>query len=73
MIEYPNVYEIRGDLFGPNDNYGVGLPKDSDGVAFVNEFLRQIEEDGTWAELWKICFSDRIDGAESVPEPPAIP
>lgn len=71
-IEYPGVFEIRGELFGPDDNYGVGLPKDSDGVAFVNEFLRTIEEDGTWAKLWKICFGDRIGGIEDIPEPPVI-
>ncbi|MBQ6602699.1 MAG: transporter substrate-binding domain-containing protein [Eubacterium sp.] len=71
-IEYPGVFEIRGDLFGPDDNYGVGLPKDSDGVAFVNEFLRTIEEDGTWAKLWKICFGDRIGGTGEIPAPPAI-
>ena len=72
-IEYPGCFEIRGELFGPNDNYGVGLPKDSDGVAFVNEFLRTIEKDGIWAKLWKICFGDRINGIEEIPEPPAIP
>ncbi len=72
-IEHPGIFEIRGELFGPNDNYGVGLPKDSDGVAFVNKFLRTIEEDGTWAELWKICFGDRIGGIEEIPEPPVIP
>lgn len=72
-IEYPGVFEINGELFGPNDNYGVGLPLDSDGVAFVNEFLRRIEADGTWTRLWKICFGDRIGGADSIPEPPAIP
>ncbi len=72
-IDHPGVFEIRGELFGPDDNYGVGLPKDSDGVAFINEFLRTIEKDGTWAELWKICFGDRIGGAEKVPEPPVIP
>ena len=72
-IEHPGVFEIRGEPFGPNDSYGVGLPKDSDGVAFVNGFLRAIEKDGTWAELWKICFGDRIGGIEEIPEPPVIP
>ena len=27
---------------------------DSDGVAFVNDFLKKIEDDGTWTELWQI-------------------
>jgi len=52
-------------------NYGIGLPKDSDGVAFVNDFLKRIEDDGTWAKLWKICIGDRA-GIDTVPEPPAI-
>ncbi len=72
-IKYPGSFEIHGELFGPNDNYGIGLPKDSDGVAFINEFLHTIETDGTWAKLWKICFGDRINGIEKIPEPPVIP
>ena len=71
-IEHPGIFEIRGELFGPKDNYGAGLPKDSDGVAFVNGFLRAIEEDGTWTELWKICFGDRLGGTEKIPEPPVV-
>lgn len=73
IIEHPGVFKTRGELFGPNDNYGIGLSKDSDGVAFINEFLRTIEADGIWAELWKICFGDRIGGIEEIPEPPVIP
>lgn len=42
-------------------------------AVFVNEFLRTIEKDGTWAKLWKICFGDRIGGVEEIPEPPVIP
>lgn len=29
------------------------------GVAFVNDFLKKIEDDGTWTELWQICIGDR--------------
>ena len=50
---------------------GIGLPKDSDGVAFVNAFLKKIEDDGTWAKLWKISIGDRT-GITNVPNPPAI-
>ena len=71
MTKNPGKYRLAGDPFGPVDNYGIGLPKDSDGVAFVNDFLKKIEDDGTWAKLWKICIGDRA-GIETVPEPPAI-
>lgn len=71
IVKNPDAYEIAGDVFGPEDNYGIGLPLDSDGVAFVNEFLKKIEENGTWAELWKISLGDRT-GIETAPEPPVI-
>lgn len=71
IVKNPDTYEIAGDVFGPEDNYGIGLPLDSDGVGFVNEFLKKIEEDGTWAELWKISLGDRT-GIETVPEAPVI-
>ena len=71
LVKNPGVYGIAGDVFGPEDNYGIGLPKDSDGVAFVNGFLKKIEEDGTWAKLWQISLGDRT-GLETAPEAPAI-
>ena len=71
IVKNPDAYEIAGDVFGPEDNYGIGLPKDSDGVAFVNDFLKKIEEDGTWAKLWQISLGDRT-GIDTVPEAPAI-
>ena len=70
-MKNPGVYAIAGDVFGPEDNYGIGLPKDSDGVAFVNAFLKKIEEDGTWAKLWQISLGDRT-GLDTAPEAPAI-
>ena len=66
-----DTFAVAGDVFGPEDNYGIGLPKDSDGVAFVNAFLKKIEDDGTWAKLWKISIGDRT-GITNVPNPPAI-
>ena len=48
MMKQPGKYKMAGDPFGPEDLYGIGLPLDSDGVEFVNAFLSQIEEDGTW-------------------------
>lgn len=71
IVKNPGAYEIAGDTFGPEDNYGIGLPLDSDGVAFVNDFLKKIEDNGTWAELWKISLGDRT-GIETVPEAPVI-
>ena len=71
IVKNPDAYEIAGDVFGPEDNYGIGLPLDSDGVAFVNDFLKKIEEDGTWAKLWQISLGDRT-GIDTVPEAPAI-
>ena len=71
IVKNPGTYEIAGDTFGPEDNYGIGLPLDSDGVAFVNEFLKTVEENGTWAELWQISLGDRT-GIYTAPEAPAI-
>ena len=71
IVKNPDVYEIAGDQFGPEDNYGIGLPLDSDGVEFVNAFLEEIEEEGLWAQLWQISLGDRT-GIEEAPEPPAV-
>lgn len=71
MMKQPGKYKMAGEPFGPEDLYGIGLPLDSDGVAFVNEFLGKVEEDGTWEELWKLCIGDRAE-IDEVPEPPAI-
>ncbi|MGE4242078.1 glutamate ABC transporter substrate-binding protein [Ramlibacter sp.] len=64
--------QLAGAPFGPQDPYGIGLPKGSDGVAFVNAFLKKIEADGTWAKLWTISIGQRT-GSTNVPTPPAIP
>lgn len=64
--------KLAGAPFGPQDPYGIGLPKGSDGVAFVNAFLKKIEADGTWARLWTVSIGERT-GSTSVPKPPAIP
>ena len=69
IVKNPDKYEIAGDVFGPEDNYGIGLPKDSDGVEFVNDFLKQIIEDGTWAKLWLVSLGDRT-GIDTAPEAP---
>lgn len=71
MVKNPGVYDLAGDAFGPVDPYGIGLPKDSDGVEFVNEFLKKIEEDGTWEKLWKITLGDRT-GLANAPAAPTV-
>ena len=71
IVKNPGAYAIAGDVFGPVDPYGIGLPKDSDGVAFVNAFLQTIIEDGTWAKLWQISLGDRT-GIDAAPEAPSI-
>ena len=71
IVKNPGAYAIAGDVFGPVDPYGIGLPKDSDGVAFVNAFLQTIIEDGTWARLWQISLGDRT-GIDTAPEAPVI-
>ena len=42
IVKNPGTYEIAGEVFGPVDPYGIGLPLGSDGVAFVNDFLKTI-------------------------------
>ena len=71
IVKNPGAYAIAGDVFGPVDPYGIGLPKDSDGVAFVNAFLQTIIADGTWARLWQISLGDRT-GINTAPEAPAV-
>ena len=70
IISNPGKYRLAAE-FGPEDPYGIGLPLDSDGVAFVNGFLKAIEDSGEWSDLWKICIGDRT-GITEVPNPPAI-
>ena len=71
IVKNPDAYEIAGDQFGPEDNYGIGLPLDSDGVEFVNSFLEETIENGTWEKLWLISLGDRT-GIDTVPEAPAV-
>ena len=71
IVKNPGAYAIAGDVFGPVDPYGIGLPKDSDGIAFVNAFLQTIIEDGTWANLWQISLGDRT-GIDTAPQAPII-
>ena len=64
--------KLAGAPFGAQDPYGIGLPKGSDGAAFVNAFLKKIQADGTWAKLWTTSIGQRT-GSTAVPTPPALP
>ena len=71
IVKNSGSYEIVGGTFGPEDNYGIGLPLGSDGVAFVNAFLQELVDNGTWAALWQISLGDRT-GIDTPPEAPVI-
>ncbi len=71
IVKNPGAYAVAGDVFGPVDPYGIGLPKDSDGVAFVNAFLKTIEDSGLWAQLWQVSLGDRT-GIDTAPAAPVI-
>lgn len=71
VVKNPDTFKLAGEAFGPDDNYGIGLPKDSDGVAFVNAFLQQLVDNGTWEQLWHITLGDRT-GVADAPAAPAI-
>ena len=71
IVKNPGTYEIAGDVFGPEDNYGIGLPKDSDGVAFVNGFLEEVIDSGLWEDLWMISLGART-GIEQAPKAPVV-
>lgn len=64
--------KLAGTPFGAQDFYGIGLPKGSDGVVFINAFLKKLQADGTWAKLWTISIGQRT-GNTTVPTPPALP
>ena len=66
MVENPNKYKLAAE-FGDPDPLGIGLPLDSDGVAFVNDWLKKIEDAGLWTDLYKLFF-----GEEGSTNPPAI-
>jgi len=63
--------QLAGAPFGNEDPYGIGVPKGSDAVAFINDFLKKIEANGTWAKLWTIAIGDRT-GNKNAPVPPAL-
>ena len=71
IVKNPGKYRLAVDSFGPEDKYGIGLKLGSDGVDFVNDFLKKFEDDGKWTEFYKICIADRT-GATAETEAPAL-
>jgi len=64
--------KLAGLPFGNEDPYGIGVPKGSDAVAFINAFLKKVEANGTWTKLWTVAIGQRT-GNTDVPTPPALP
>lgn len=71
VAKQPDDFKVVGEPFGPDDQYGIGMPLNSDGVAFVNAFLKEVENDGLWERLWKICIGDRTHQT-TAPQPPEL-
>ncbi len=62
--------EVIGEKFS-EDPYGIGLAKDdADFRAFVNDWLQQKIDDGTWAKVWEATIGTEVPGG--APTPPAI-
>ena len=64
-----DAFKIVGEPF-TQDPYGIGLPQGSDAKAFVNAFLKEIYDDGTWEKIWQATIGV-ITGGDA-PKPPAI-
>jgi glutamate transport system substrate-binding protein len=62
--------KVAGEPFTV-DPYGIGVTKDDPSVkALVNAWLKTIEDDGSWADLWKATIGTVVEG--DAPAPPAI-
>jgi glutamate transport system substrate-binding protein len=54
-----------------SEPYGIGLPRKAPEMkTFVDDWLKLIETNGTWAKLWKATIGTAATGA--VPSPPPI-
>ena len=71
VVASPGTFRVVGDPFGDADLYGLGVPKGSDATEFVNDFLKKIEDDGTWLNLWKQTIQAKTE-IRTEPTPPAI-
>ncbi len=71
VVKDPTNLKVVGEPFGDADLYGIGVPKGSDAAAFINTFLKTIEDDGTWLKLWQTTIQAQTK-VTSEPTPPAI-
>lgn len=67
----PHSVRILALIVGRVDLHGIGVPKGSDAADSINAFLRTIEDDGTWLDLWKTTIQTQT-WVTSKPTPPAI-
>lgn len=68
-INNPAV-RVVGEPFTVN-TYGIGVTKDdASAKQFVDAWLQEIYDDGSWAELWKATIGTVIEG--DAPAPPQI-
>jgi len=62
--------QIQGEPF-TEDPYGIGLKHgDAQMKQFVNDWLKQIQQSGLWAKVWKNSIGTVVQG--EAPQPPAI-
>lgn len=62
--------EVLSGTFS-EDPYGIGLAKDdTEFKDFVNDWLQQRIDDGTWAKVWQATIGTEVPG--DVPTPPTI-
>ena len=62
--------KVVGEPF-TEDFYGIGVTRDDPAAKeFVNTWLQQIYDDGTWAKLWKATVGTVVAG--EAPTPPTI-
>ncbi|WP_099332814.1 glutamate ABC transporter substrate-binding protein [Actinomyces minihominis] len=70
VLQNPEL-TIVGEPFGDEDLYGIGIQTDTDGQAFIDEFLEKIFSDGTWLALWHATIGE-MTGVTTEPVAPAI-
>jgi glutamate transport system substrate-binding protein len=62
--------KVVGEPFS-DDYYGIGITRDDpQAKEFVNAWLKKIEDDGSWAKLWKATVGTVVAG--EAPTPPQI-
>ncbi|MGW4369225.1 glutamate ABC transporter substrate-binding protein [Nocardia takedensis] len=66
----PDKVKVVGEPF-TSEPYGIGVPLDHPEMKiFVDDWLRKIQADGSWAALWRATVGDIVEG--DAPAPPAV-